>query len=705
MVAKEYQDELKSIKEDIRNAYQYDKPNYDRYHKCRNFIYNTNLNEDDIEALQVLQKPAIETNILASIQARLVGNFAKQQPSYMVTQADGVEKPVPSQIIDIVQGHLDYALSEANNDNFELEIYEDILSGGMSAIKLWTEYESPKSFKQKIKFSRVFDPTLCGGDPMARLVSKWDGRYVFENFPTRKKEFEREYDVDISKLRYAKDIEGFNWAYSNGKEDILIQSHYYRKKTKKKKLIYLTNGETVYSDMLDAYMEDWKKNRIEQLPRIKDERKTDVTVIVRYHLIGTEILEVKEMDFPEFPLIFLARRQIIRPGTNSAAQAMSIPYMYHAIDAQRLMNFAGQTLANDLENMVQHKFKAALEGIPVQDEYGEAYSNIQKANLLVYNQFKDDNPDMRIDPPQEIQRVPAPPEVMGTFSTMPQIIQTIVGSNDAALALHDNNLSGEAIVQGATMSDATADPYVFAFLQGMNSLAQLYVNLMPKYLVDPMSLPVITKEGKRTHVPINGNGGPKLNYDTDALKVKVKPALSSAIQRARSLQVMGYLSKTFPIFGQLMQTEGLSVILDNVEFNGSDKLKEALPKFMQQQQMMQQQAAQMDPRLMKTKVDMMKLQMEAQQNQMENQFRAKEQQQTDIDLNNDTIRIMMEANQAHDDRAVQMAKANAEVQAHHDDLEIEAHKHALDLHDQLHRHHHDGIKLEHEMSKSEMHSA
>jgi len=35
----------------------------------------------------------------------------------------------------------------------------------------------------------------------------------------------------------------------------------------------------------------------------------------------------------------------------------------------KLKNFAGQTLGNELENMIQHKFIVAKESLPQEEEY------------------------------------------------------------------------------------------------------------------------------------------------------------------------------------------------------------------------------------------------------------------------------------------------------------------------------------------------
>ena len=87
-----------------------------------------------------------------------------------------------------------------------------------------------------------------------------------------------------------------------------------------------------------------------------------------------------------------------------ALSQMTRPYVYQAKGVQMLKNFAGQTIGAEIENMVEHKFMAAIESIP--EDYRDAYDNPQQAQTLVYNAFYDKNPEQPLPPPREIQRTP-----------------------------------------------------------------------------------------------------------------------------------------------------------------------------------------------------------------------------------------------------------------------------------------------------------
>lgn len=691
-VAKRYQDELTRLKKGVKNFCVYFEPNFKRFNESRRFVFDSSLTDDDKMVLDALKKPKIEFNIGEAYISRLRGEFSKQEPSIVVSAEDGSR--VSIDVIDTVQAHLRHIITDANKNSCEYQVYTDILSGGFSAIKIWTEYANPMSFHQVIKFDRVYDPTLVGFDPLARAPHKGDGRYCFELFPKSREEFEEEYpNIDLSGVDFTRNVEGFNWSYSNNQEDILLLCDFYEKKKKRKKIVQLINGYIMTMEDYDLFVEEWNKSgMIEQAPAIKGKpRWTEIETIVRYRFIENKVLEYVETNYPALPIVFVDGNSIvIRQGTQQGAFIqMTRPYTYHLKGLQQLKNFAGQTLANELENLVQHKFKVAKESLPDEQAYLDAYTNIQIANTLIYKAFKDNDPKQAVPPPMEIQRVPPPSEVISTFTLVDQMAQSILGSYDASLGINDNQLSGTAIVEGATQSNAAAMPYVVGFLQALSQVGRIIVDLIPKYYTTPRTIPIINPDGSRDYKKINQQGGVSMNYDENSLNVKVEAGVNFAIQKARSQQQIIATSQAMPIFGQFMNAKGLKVLVNNLEIEGQEELRELADEFMQemaqqqkQQMQMQQEAQKNNPALLKAKNDQMKLQMEAQQNQAENQIKgaqvAIDKQQADTDF----IRVLAEMKNSKAQAMAAKEKAHAEETRAAVDLAIKhvdmRHSHVMD---------------------------
>jgi Skp family chaperone for outer membrane proteins len=698
-VAKRYQDNLERIKTTIRRAHDGFKPNYDRYNEYKRFVFDTSLDSAEITLLMTLSRPQIEFNVLEAYVSRLLGEFSKQEPDIEVSSDDHTKTdPI---MLKVVEEHLRHVLTDSKNHHTRYEVYKDLLAGGFSVLKVYTDYDNPMSMKQEICIERVFDPTLCGFDLLSKYSHKGDGRFCFELYPKSKEDFEEEFpDVKIDALSFRRDMAGFNWSYLNDTGKMLIVCDYYEKKKKETKIVQLVDGSVKKWDDYKKMLDEWKD--LAAPPAIVGKpRKTTIEQICRYRLIENQVLEYVETDFNHLPLIFVDGNSVmIKTPKNSNVRQVTRPYVYHAKGAQRLKNFAGIALANEIENTVQHKFMVAKEALPKEEDFLQAYKDVQKASVLVYNANHENNPDLPIaNPIREIHRDPAPPEMVQAFNGSDSLIQNILGSYDASLGINNNQLSGIAIVEAASQSNSAAMPYIVGFLQGLQRAAQIYVDLMPKYYTTPRTIPIVDNDGMRNYVKINQPDGIDMeSFDTNALNVVVKAGASFQVQKARTINMIKEIMGMSPLFQQFIAEKGINFVLDNMEGKGVDQLKsmvEEWVKELEQQkamaQQMQQQEMQNNPAMMKVQNDRAKLQLEGQ----------KMQSQMAIDmakLQTDQQKILADVQLAKESNLVQVLKANTERFAKQVDYSLKhkdmGHRHlreAIETHHKVNQHKHGGV--------------
>jgi hypothetical protein len=701
-IAKKNKDELESIKNSIEAYYKFFAGNFKNYHEDRKFLYQSNLTIEDISVANALDKPVIEFNMVEGFVSRMIGEFAKQQPSIEVREKSG--KKVQPQLISLVEGHFRQILEQANKDQFEINVYDQLMSGGFSGIKVYTKYENEKSMTQEICMSAVSDPTLIGFDVMARKPHKGDGNCAFELSPYSEDEFTDYFGSDpLSRVNCRGTFKDFNWSYNNYDENIILVGAYYKKKMKEQRIVKLANNRTMTTDEYEMFLERWKKaGMIAQPPAVVGKpRKSLMTTICRYVVIESEILDYKETDYSYLPIIFVGgNSKLLRDSPTSPLRQVTRSYIHNAKGQQKLINLAGCSLANELENAVQSKWKIAEEGI--NPEAMDAYTNNQIPSVALYRAYDDDG--RPLPEPQEIMRTPAPPEIAGTFAGGMQVLQTILGSYDAQQGINKNDLSGIAIIEGATQSNAAAMPYIIGFLQGLTQAANVAVDLMPKYLVDMRALPIMLPNGNPSSVPINQNGGIQMDFQAEDLDVSVTAGVNFAIQKSRALNQIIALCNASQLFAQFINQMGLEILLDNLEIRGIDQLKDMAQGFMQQlakqqkmqdqlqQQQMQQAGQQNNPIMAKIQIEQQRLQQNAQQNAQENQLKTQE-IQNDKDANdNERLKIMMQAKQAGTDDMVQIDKANVEKMSKVADLELQQR-------DQTHRHTRELLELAHNVNK------
>lgn len=680
MVAKRYASQLDRIKKNIEKSESFFKHNKNRFHEFRKFVFKTQLSEDDLDLLAALQKPQIEFNILNAYISRLCGEFSKQEPSITVKTSFGA--PVDPAMIEVVEGHNRSIIGDAAADSTQYETYKDTLSGGFSVFKIWTEYESDRSFEQSIKFGRAFEPTMCGFDPLARQPHKGDGRYCYEFFPYTKEEFKEKFpNVKLDDIEYTREMAEFNWAYNNEKEDILVVCDYYEKKKVKKKILKLANGavltEEEYSDNLERWMQ---AGYIEQPPAVVDSRMTEIQRVVRYRLIGNQVIDYKETNFKYLPLVFVDGDSVyIRESEAGKMMQFTKPYIYHAKGAQRLKNFAGQTLANELENMVQHKFKVAQQALPEQEDYLDAYMNVQQANVLVYNAFANNDPDKPIPEPKEIVRTPTPPEVTNAFQLTDANVQTILGSYDAALGINDNELSGIAIVEGATQSNAAAMPYVVNYMHSLNQVAQIIVDLIPKYYVTPRTIPVQGLDGKRGFKLINHPQGINVMYDSSALNVRVEAGVNYEVQKNRALNQMNAMMQSSQMFAMFVN-ENMDILLDNMSFRNVDIVRQRAEKWVQeQQQARQQQQNQPNPEQMKQQSKQQELALKQKQMDIDAIMKEKQMALDQEKINASKLDTMVKAGESINDVRIANRKYESEERRADKDMQMKINKHQREM--------------------------
>jgi len=618
-IAKKHTDRLVELKKSVEEAQEYFRDNVQRYEKFMKFVFKTSLNDMEDGTLADRGMPTIEFNILEAYISRLRGEFAKQQPSLMVRAADGVPLSMLNKeftaTLEVVEAHLRAVFFDGANDMLEYNIYSDLLAGGFSVLKVYTDYINEMSFEQNICVERAFDPTLCVFDPLARTSHKGDGRFCAELYPMTKEEFEDKFGADaLEGMKFTRSLSGFDWSFQNEQEEIVLVCDYYEKQNKRETILKLTNGHSVTAKEYDKFLAEWEESgMIEQPPAVVKKRKTMVEKIVRYRFCESMLLDVTETDYKYLPLVFVDGNSVNLKEGGSYMQ-MTRPYVYHAMGIQRLKNLAGQSLGNELENTIQHKFIVAIEAIP--EKYQNAYQNVQKADTLIYKHFLDSkNPDVILPPPREVMRTPIPPQIAETFRMSDEMTQIILGSYDGAAGQNNGQMSGIAFARSAIQSNNASVPFIVGYIKGLNRVAQIIVDLIPKYYRTPRSLPVLLPDGKREYFEINKKGSLYMNYDPNNLQVKVETGVNFAMQKEIALQTIVSLSQSMPSFGQFFSQKGLQTLLDNIEIRGIDDLKEKAVEYEKEQEKMQQMQQQMQ---------MKQVQQQAQQQAMAMQQAQKE---------------------------------------------------------------------------------
>lgn len=712
---------LARLKENVATSYLYFQDNYERFRNFRTYVFKESVNDQQRAFLRKLVRPIVEFNILEAPISSLMGEFAAHEPSISVTPSEGV--PVNQQVIDLVEGSFRQGLYEANKNSFSYEVYRDLLSGGFSVGKVRTGYTSPMSFKQNIYIEKAFDSTLCGFDPIARDSHKGDGQYCFEIYPMTDKDFERTFvgksieNIKYNVVKNNKDIEGFSWSYKDIKDNkIILVAEYWEKKKQRTRIVELADGTVMTQAKYKKMQKLWvEENIVEQIPIIKGKpRWTILETICRYVFCDNQILEYEETDYSYLPLVFIDGNSIIlTSGKVNSTYQMTRPMIYHAKGTQDLKNFAGQALANYLQNMVQHKFIIKKEAIVQDQDSLEAIKNIQRMNNIVINAYSENNPDKPIpEPIREVVPVPAPAEIMGAFQVSDPTTQTILSGFASNMAKNDNDLSGKAVVETLSAGQTAAMPYVVGYLNGLTQIANIWVDLMPKYLLGKRTIPVRDKAGQHDYIPINDNDGLKLDYEERALKVNIEPGVNFRIQKNRAVeQIIALMNASEELSAFFNSPGGMKILAKNLEIHGADNLEEAIEEFMQHQQeqqqqqmQMQQQMQQSDPAFIRAQAELQKVQLEKERDALQGQLDIAKQATADKLADAKILEAEAKISQAQVDSAVRLEESNMSIERHALDAAAKIAEVKGREHDQILKTHEAMLKerqMHHDMNKGD----
>lgn len=597
-VSKEHQGKLEELKGYVDEYYTYWRDNNKRFNDSKNFIFATALSQADLSKLKSLQKPALEFNTTEAFISKQRGEFSEHEPTLSVGVADGV---LPSRITDqtlkmheVVQGHVSEILFEAKQRGLQDHFYNDSMGGGFAVCKVSTDYIDPMSFEQKIIFDRVFDPTLCGFDPLAREVTKCDGRYCFEIIPKTKEDFEKEYGYELTKsMKFSRNLSNYVWSYSGAKQKLVMIAEIWVKKLKRVKISKMSNGHSILTKHLPKLKEIWEmQQRIEQMPIPIEERWTIIESIDLYQVCENKVLSHTETDYGYLPMVFIDGNSVItKKSEHGTSTQLTRSYAYQVKGIQKLKNLAGQTIASEIETMVQNKWIVCAESLD--EDYLEAFKNPQQMTNILYSAFFNGNPEHPLPPPREVVRTPMPEIVNQTFMQSDLVMQSILGNFDNQIAVNKDT-SGAAIDKGAIQSSAAARPFLTNYVCALNQVGKIILDLIPKYYVTPRSIPVRKPNGTRDFEIINDpndKNSLQINYRPRDLQIKIEAGVNSKLEKRKTLEQIASLMSASEMFARFANEELLPYLVQNLDVKGGESLIKKAEQFMQRTKEAQEAAA------------------------------------------------------------------------------------------------------------------
>jgi len=572
--------QLERIKKNIKISMRDFAKNADNFNKMKKFCFLNSLDDDDKQKLDKLKRPTLEFNIIESHISRLLGEFSIVNPQFKIQSTN--PNAVNNATVDIVSSIVRKIMYDSQSESLDTEIYKDILGGGYSVMRVYTEYTGARTFDQDIKIGRVNDPTMCGFDPGSEKPHKGDGRYAFECYPITKDDFEAQFpDVEIKENNMSRAHDGIRWQWEDAQGNkFYMLCDYYEFEDKRVKLhlmganevLQITENQVMTDAELKAFEANIPANAPVQLPLVPKQSEWRVdTSVVRYRLFGGGFTEnKKKTDFAYLPLIFVDCNSTTIKGKQTTRS-----YAQQAVGTQRAKNIMANMMLGEIQDVRRTRLSISQSALPENPVFLQAYINPQENyGAMVYKDF-DLETGRQLGGPVILPSAPIPPELSAAFNNMDGTLQTILGSYTAQQGAMPSNISEETLLTGIGQSNAASKPPTINYTASTNQLIKVILDLIPKLYITPRTMPVIDASGNRTFSFVNDpkNKDSLLRYEPNCLDLYVTTGVSFSSQKDKALKLLSQLSQTNQGINKLLSTTGLPILLKNVDCKGSDELQ------------------------------------------------------------------------------------------------------------------------------------
>ena len=549
------EDVLSRAKENINIWENYFNENITRGKDDMNFTLRDQWTAIERSEFTRLFRVCFTSNFLYDTVKKIAGEQRKNKPDLIVRSLTG--KATQDQInlrADLVRT-ISY---QSQNDLVYQAAFKSALLMGYGAFQIDIDYESPKSFKQIVKFNIIPDVTLATFDPQAIKPHKGDGNFCARRYSFSKEEFAASFPYISNPISYndPRMLLEFEWET----RDTIIVCDYYEKEWFPTIIYKLSNGMVVtkyeWEDMQESFKikkalakdSELSKLIMDEIPKIVMERQTQDYKIMHYRLIKDKIIDFTEWPSKHLPLIFVDGDSAFVDGKQYTRS-----FIRDARDVQKYANYILSERATEIKNRRREQWIGTPDNI-IGHEQQWRNPEVQNGILMAKPDPKTGQMPVK-QPAWELS-----PQLMQDYVQATNDIRQILGFSEAAAGQESNEQSGKAIANRQIASSMSA--YVFRdnLNQAIEQGGRVVLDLLPAIIGDDERHMVVSKaDGKTKSVILNKKGADgeienpisKGDYD-----IEIDTGPSFAIQKAASLELFMALiqanPQVFPLVADLI---------------------------------------------------------------------------------------------------------------------------------------------------------
>jgi hypothetical protein len=569
--------------------------------------------------------------------AQVVNDQRQSRPGIRIHPADGAATKEVAEIYQgVVRGIEVGSQAEAVYDWG----YLHAVAGGRGYWRIVSEYESPKSFNQKLVIKKIADPLSVRLSLDYTEPDGADRSHGFVEEVLTKDEFEAKYP----------DAKPLNWGSDNKwypKDGEVIVADYYKRVLEMRALVELMDGSVVYDDELppDAM--------IATDPDGKPIRRECEHYRVEWYTLagGEQILATHEWPGSIIPVVCAMGDETVIDG-DKVYQGL----IAQAKDTQRLFNFGMSQQAIHLALTPRAPYVGPAAAFAGHKEWETA--NTETWSYLPYEHVDAEGKPI----PGPTRSAPATPDSgwLNWTQQMQGMMKSIIGMYENTLGMRGGETSGKAITAREKQGDTATFHYLDNHARAISLTGRILVECIPTYYSTERQVQTVGQDGtakmqKINEQQLNIDGEWRPAQDSDltrgqyAVTVDSGPTYATKKQEAAELTMQ--LVQAYP---PIMQWAGDLVIglqeIPDVDLI-VERMKLSLPPPVQE--MMAAKDAGENP-----EVARMQAQMKQMAEQFQGQMQQMQQQMQQVAGENQQLKASTEASVAASNARVEQSRAS-----------------------------------------------
>lgn len=501
-----------------------------------------------------LFKPALTFNKLYDPVKKIIGEQRKNRPDLMVRSLTG--KATQDQI-DLRADLVRTISYQSQNDLVYQTAFSQSMFMGYGAFEISLEYESPISFKKVARYNIIPDATRTSFDPVAMQPHKGDGNFCARQYVYTKEEFYATYPHIINPVSYTdpRSLLDFQWET----RDTIVVCKYTQKEWFPLKVYLLTNGMVVTENEWEEMQKEFALRKqladsslivggmiLDEIPKIKAERKTQDYKIRQYMLTQNQIIDFMDWPAKQLPIVFV-------DGDSHFIQGMQYTrsFIRDAKDAQKFLNYVGSESAAEIKNRRREQWLGTPDNI-LGNEQQWRNPEVQQGILIA-------KPDPKTGQmPQKLPAWELSQGLITQFQRGNQDIREILGFSETE-ALAGRDMSGKARRERKLEGSMSAYVWFDNLNQAIAQGGRVILELLPELVGDEERHFVVTKADGRTESIIlnkqTPSGEVQNSLEPGEYDIEIDTGPSFAVQKDMALEffqeTIAVAPQTFPLIADL----------------------------------------------------------------------------------------------------------------------------------------------------------